>query len=417
MSLTSTEVQEFFEMMRQSKFSGDTRSVSYERTAGGGEIQPHGWTINREATVIIDDAGITIEDGALTLRDAYGEAVLSGAGFSGTWDRYISSGLYNNNFAAATIGAVQSPGFMIGVPYWSFARTQSYLDLTPVAESTASGGVALRLDHSSGASTGIGAIAAISQAFQIVGGRRYAFEASVRHSGASAPKPITYWAWLTFYDATGAVIGSPVSMPAFAAPRFGTDLASFTDVNLVTATAPLNAASAKLDVNIEWVFGMNAGSWVEVNEVSAQSEQTRPGRISYRDTSLNIPGGGVWTAVTGISANNEMASRVTHNRYGGSEFTVDQAGVWDITVSVIWDANTTGRRGVGIAFADQATPTMASSHQTFVDPDGVSGLSRFQHSVKKRLVEGNTFIPFVQQTSGGTLALTYCRVEAIWLGM
>ena len=80
--------------------------------------------INGPATVTIDDSGLTIEDGALTLKDEFGETVLVASGFAGSWADFLNGGLYNYTFTAGIAGDIPD-GRSASLPYWTVSRSGS----------------------------------------------------------------------------------------------------------------------------------------------------------------------------------------------------------------------------------------------------------------------------------------------------
>lgn len=99
---TQDEIERLFNNLKPTAFAPETDAgqVSYERQAGGGEIQPTGWVVNKDANVTIDEKGITILDGKLFLEDYGGSSVLGPAGFDGSWVEFVNGGVYNGGFNA-----------------------------------------------------------------------------------------------------------------------------------------------------------------------------------------------------------------------------------------------------------------------------------------------------------------------------
>jgi hypothetical protein len=77
---------------------------------------------NIGATVVIDDAGILISNGALTIEDEFGSTVAGAGGFSGGWADFMRTGLYNGNLATGTTGTI-TLGRTADLPYWTTSRT------------------------------------------------------------------------------------------------------------------------------------------------------------------------------------------------------------------------------------------------------------------------------------------------------
>jgi hypothetical protein len=99
-----------------------TSAVS--RLAGTSDIDPTAVInqatnlINGPATVTINSSGLTITNGALTLQDEFGKTVMVASGFSGSWQTFITLGLYNANFGSGAAGAVAN-GRTSALPYWT----------------------------------------------------------------------------------------------------------------------------------------------------------------------------------------------------------------------------------------------------------------------------------------------------------
>ena len=69
------QVDSLFDQMKRNPFSGPLSDpTAYERDI---PVEPASWVENSQATVIIDDDGITITDGKLSVTDASGTVVIS----------------------------------------------------------------------------------------------------------------------------------------------------------------------------------------------------------------------------------------------------------------------------------------------------------------------------------------------------
>ena len=84
---------------------------------------------NVGATVTIDQTGITILDGSLTLEDEFGKTVMEASGFSGSWRGFIAHGLYNADFDSGTLGAI-GLGRTVALPYWTVSNAAGTAVLT-----------------------------------------------------------------------------------------------------------------------------------------------------------------------------------------------------------------------------------------------------------------------------------------------
>lgn len=81
---------------------------------------------NTTGSVLIDENGIVI-------KDSYSEAVLTAAGFAGSWSDFISLGLYNARFLFGTAGALTLGS--TSLPYWVSSAPSGSPTLTKLAGS------------------------------------------------------------------------------------------------------------------------------------------------------------------------------------------------------------------------------------------------------------------------------------------
>jgi hypothetical protein len=75
--------------------------------------------------VFIDVTGILIQDGQLTIQDEFGSTVFTALGFSGSWEDYVRTNLFNGLFNANATTVSPSMGRTADVPYWTLAQTGS----------------------------------------------------------------------------------------------------------------------------------------------------------------------------------------------------------------------------------------------------------------------------------------------------
>lgn len=158
------EIESLFGSIGPGGFSRSMKAdaVPYEGVPGNGQINPVGWVQNAQtdtgvATVVIDADGITITEGALTFVDAFGETVLTGAGFGATWVDFINSMVYNHSFRAGTTTNITAITEVSGgdtdadyaasisadLPYWVVSIESGAGTFKRVADSTAVSGFAL----------------------------------------------------------------------------------------------------------------------------------------------------------------------------------------------------------------------------------------------------------------------------------
>lgn len=77
---------------------------------------------NRDATVTVDEGGITIDSGSLTLKDEFGSTVLFSSGFLGSWEDYLLTGIKNGSFADNAVANPAANGRTAHCPYWTLAQ-------------------------------------------------------------------------------------------------------------------------------------------------------------------------------------------------------------------------------------------------------------------------------------------------------
>ena len=203
--------------IRQSPFGYTGGDPSQLFADLGGGINPSGFVSNVDnapANVIIDDTGITIIDGALTLSDQFGNNVLTGAGFGASWLDFISGGFYNGwfsvgsttNIVAATIVGTASTeadylaSLSNDLPYWAVASESGAGTFVRVVDSTAVGGYALQW---SGTET-----AEIFQDIPVVPGRRHTVLIAQRFTNSASEFTRTVGAQYrtSTHAATGALV-------------------------------------------------------------------------------------------------------------------------------------------------------------------------------------------------------------------
>lgn len=99
-------------------------------------------------------AALSVTASKLDIRDAAGVEVLSSAGFAGSWDDYIRSGVYNDAFGSGTPGALGSGG---AISFWTLGRVGNAASSAVTLETDAGAGsgnhVKIELKATSGAAS------------------------------------------------------------------------------------------------------------------------------------------------------------------------------------------------------------------------------------------------------------------------
>lgn len=173
---------------------------------------------NSTAEVTIDSSGLTVLNGAIFIKDAAGNSVLSASGFGGSWLDFLSSGnIYNSSFESGdtTDIAVTEVGtgstvvdYSAGagtshLPYWVVAASGGTVKI--VTDSNAPGGHALEMSGSSSQ------VNRIYQDVPVQSLHQYAITAPVAwHNVSSASDHVKIYA--SYRSATHAIIGSRVTL-------------------------------------------------------------------------------------------------------------------------------------------------------------------------------------------------------------
>lgn len=235
------------------------------------QVQPVGWVENSDpdlsggASVTIDSDGITILNGKIFLSDLGGSAVLSPAGFGGSWIDFLTDRVYNSKFAYGTIGNIAT-SIVSGadtvqeyedslsslLPYWIIDNTTSTPDL--VSDSNASYGRALRFQFNQKGK--------ILQDVPISPGRNYGVFMSWRYTGSG-----THWVTRTvgfsWRDSTHAIIGTELETGL----TFFTDQSTYVSNEISPALSVAPAAAAFLRVAITIDTTSASGSTAHINSV------------------------------------------------------------------------------------------------------------------------------------------------------
>lgn len=410
---TAKDIEPYFNALRPTRFQNEAYSparVSAERPPGPGEVQPTGWVQNSQATVIIDDAGITIEDGSLTLRDPSGEAVLTGSGFSGSWQRFIASGLYNNNFSR-----VLTPGVEVDpttVPYWD-SEIQSLMNLRPVAvaDATAPGGYYIDMGATPATEPTLGSYLAIYQnPIPVVSGETYEMAATVKIT-ASPARRVGFWIQVFWFDASGTDISNTYNYR-----EWNADVTTWTNFVFLRATAPSNAASASVRILAQGVDGWTATApRVRVAEVTSRRVTLTPGRSVVKTTAESIPNNS-WTRIQAYQTTDFNQGGIDWSTHGLGVFTVQTPGFYHIQAIGGFDTNITGDRYVALVFANAATPGAIPANENRRMKVAGGGNAPIEINMIRYMNILDTVSLSVHQASGAALNLYYARFTMMRLG-
>lgn len=132
-----------------------------------------------------------------------------------------------------------------------------------------------------------------------------------------------------------------------------------------------------------------------------------------KTTAQTIASGGSQPLGATFTATPWIGMYYDYNAYGGGEFRVHLAGLYVIYVNVTWQANATGRRGVGIAMGNSGTPTAVPSDLWDVRAPSPTGDTNITLTAIRYLNAFDTFRPYVVQGSGVNLNVTYAAMGAV----
>jgi hypothetical protein len=208
---------------------------------------------NGPATTIIDENGIAVLDGAISVEDSYGVAgSVTGKGFGGSWLRFIMWRLYNSNFkygqstdiAASIVGTASTTAdydasITSALPHWVVSASPS--SLTVATDAAAPSGRSLQ---SVGSSTD-----KVFQDAPVIPGKHYSLLVTAKGSGAGANLGLR----LSYRDVDHAIIGSEaVANLLPSATPLGTTYAVYSTGTFAAglAEAPANAAYIRVTVEM-----------------------------------------------------------------------------------------------------------------------------------------------------------------------
>lgn len=255
------QVEDLFSQLKRDPFEGQLSDpTAYERDI---PIEPSSWVENSRATVVIDDNGITITDGALTIIDQFGTTVLTGAGFGASWYDFIAGGVYNgafqvgttNDITAATIvntastEADYAASLSNDIPYWIVASESGAGSLQRFADANAVGGYALRWNGTESAE--------IFQDVPVVPGHTYTGIISWRYTNSTSEFARTIT--ISYRDANHAIIGSEYGEGltfTTTEAAYGMDVIAETGNTGSLGEAPANARYLRIAIE----FVRNSGS-------------------------------------------------------------------------------------------------------------------------------------------------------------
>lgn len=408
---TTIETQDLFDNLRPGRFENQNimGRVSAERSPGAGEVQPTGWVQNQDATVTIDAEGITIEDGALTLKDPSGETVMTGAGFAGSWQRFLVGGLYNNNFGVVltTSGSIVTP---TTVPYWGSDSDKSTITSRIVTDMTASGGWAVRI----GADTTEADAGLFGWVYQngvpVVAGQAYEVTARMIPV-ANSTYPMRVYAQVYWFDRDGNTISDNWS-----SLYFNNILSGYASYRFLQAEAPNLAVTASVRILVTstttWI---DTFPYIMLSEVTLNPVIVTPVRQMTK-TSVQSVASATWTRVTGYDLTTiNQGYGVDWNTHGG-ELLVRNAGIYHLNAKAAFAANATNDRYVGMSFANDAVPgtTPDLMHRRQRPPTG--GTAPIEIDTIVQLAAQDTFLLCVRQDSGGNLNLTDAQMTVTRIG-
>lgn len=147
-----------------------------------------------------------LQVGAITLYDEFGEAVLTPAGWSGSWQNFNSIGLYNGMLASG-INTTLPDGRTVALPYWTVSRTSVSVPCVAVRQDDAlfPGGKAVHVTWGATDES----LTFTADPVSVVGSFAYLLEIDARiYGGLTALTHVRFDAYVDWYDASGVLIST-----------------------------------------------------------------------------------------------------------------------------------------------------------------------------------------------------------------
>ena len=306
------EVDQLFTRMRGNVLAramgADPNAIPYETQDGEINAAAHlgpGLVSNDGETVVINEDGITITDGALTLVDSEGSTVMTGGGFYGTWLDFLQSGLYNGNWRASpptpasdiTTGDASANR----VPAWTFTQSSgTAITARWMADADSPVGGYIKLSMASGAASDrsyfeqyVSVTPSHGRAFALKG--RATFDIDTLGTGGSAVAYVS----LQFYKADGVTTTGSESTHSSTVSSLSTFGA--TTLSSGDAAMPDDAGWARIRVGLHRSAALNTATCaVRVYEVFIQrgtdviyvpdvlNPDNTPGRITQQAGGLYV---------------------------------------------------------------------------------------------------------------------------------
>lgn len=188
-----------------------------------------------------------IEDGT-TLRDAYSKVGIDASGFTGSWQRFITTGVYNNDFLDVGTVATNIDDTTNPVPFWTFAKSSGTAITASAENDTASpSGHVIRFTAAAGAAGDYSYIQQIVPIFASRG-RNFGVRPSATFLAPASVSALAAYFECIYLDADKATIGSATS-----ATTAGTTIgaSSIYESGLNPGPAPSNAKYMRLRVGMK----------------------------------------------------------------------------------------------------------------------------------------------------------------------
>lgn len=196
---------------------------------------------NTSGTVLIDDTGITI-------KDEFSEAVMTAAGFSGSWTDFVSLGLYNARFLYGTIGAL-AMGRTSAMPYWTLAQVAG----SPTATKLSGGGVEVKFSALSDV------LSLSSDLVPVHQGVRYAVPVYASRFSAGGGSSPAYSVKVSWYTGASALISTST---------LATGVIDSGLYEAPTVVAPTTSAYAKIIIEVTEDAFHHASSYYRIMSVA-----------------------------------------------------------------------------------------------------------------------------------------------------
>lgn len=210
---------------------------------------------NEGATVTIDDTGLHVVDGFISIEDEFGEVTLEAGGFSASWADFITYGIYNAVFGSGIVGTVDV-GRTTDLPYWTLGSVANCA-IDRITSTTFPSGYRIRMDP-----TGFNnaTMALVSDPFPVAPGVWYMPTMYYGYVLGAGGCSLDWSLGIDWYDNDDVYISSSTGIDVFITAVGGTGSAITATKTNGAILAPARARYARAYIAMEMLGGTNGGT-------------------------------------------------------------------------------------------------------------------------------------------------------------